>query len=335
MGSRGSVVVLKKEFEGVSLTSHLKVTLEKKLLKVEQQGDLSALEALWRAAMKSQKLMDALWVSAAKAGHLRIVRWLVKKNGHAGEKESALMAAIRHEQKPVVQVLLDAGVHPDAQGCLALPVAIGTGDISLVKSLLCAGADPDARGMSVIAAARRETAMLDLLLEKGAQIDGRVPDLMGIAAGSKDLRLATWLLDRVPQRMPANAEVWRSVAWHLPLLRSMVEKCGMPARECMDEVLQMAVSYKKKNVILWALENGASPLDQNMSPLSLAVMTGNRNMAAFLVLRGASPRAMRKKGIINESYSGQVWVEMLALEERFLLDGILPASKAKSRIRRI
>ena len=79
-GLREPALVFEKDFEGVLARSDMKVTLAKKLLEVERQGDMSLLEPLWEMAVKSTNLMDALWVSAAKGGHLRVVMELVKKN---------------------------------------------------------------------------------------------------------------------------------------------------------------------------------------------------------------------------------------------------------------
>jgi hypothetical protein len=137
-------------------------------------GDVAQVRALLlRGTSPNVFLHQAPLELAARKGHTQILAALLGAGAQAG-REAALLAAVDRGDVPAAQLLLNAGVSPDAMRAV-------TGD----------------RPLHVAAYRRGSGAMIKLLLQAGAEVDGRNTTLqtaLQFAVVSCDVEAATILL---------------------------------------------------------------------------------------------------------------------------------------------
>jgi ankyrin repeat protein len=162
----------------------------------------------------------------------------------------------------ILKLLLDAGAHadsPNADGMTALMAVARTGNVGAAKILLEHGATIDAResfgGQTALmwASARRHPEMIELLIAHGAAIDAR--------SAVRDYQRHVTAEGR-PKSLDSGG--------FTPLLYAARENCIV----CVDALL----------------ENGADidlPDPDGVSPLHLAIMNANWDLAARLIDAGA------------------------------------------------
>jgi ankyrin repeat protein len=174
----------------------------------------------------------------------------------------AMQLAADASNTEMIQLLLKAGADPDSpnpDGETALHLVARAGNVDAAKLLLHAGAHVDARerfgGQTPLmwAAARRHPEMVELLAAKGADVNARslIRDYQRVATAESRAKF----LDR---------------GGFTPLLYAARENC----RECVDVLLKHKV-------------DGDLPDPSGMSPMTIAMMNGNWDIAKRLIEAGA------------------------------------------------
>ena len=290
------------------------------LLKKVAGGHVSAIDALWEMSLQHRDLVPRLWKAAVEGG-LPAVSDLVGRAGVNREgKNAALIAAAAAGQLFIARILLDSKANPDARGGGALCEAVKNGDLPFVRMLLDFGAKVDVSGAAVwdYAASAGSVDMLRLLSNDGRRIPVSREWLTTRAATYGNAPVVGWLLDLANPAGFEEKGLWAAAADHLQVLEVMLERLATPSVQTMDQVVVKAVDAGKMGVVNWALENGATTLERSVDPLVQALLHGRLEMAEFLVMKGASPRALEKK-VKLRSVSKDFWNALLAMEEQMLL----------------
>ena len=168
-------------------------------------GDLEKVKLLVAAGAKINGLLedgDRPLHTAASKGNVAVVVFLLEQNAevnvHKADRQTPLDSAIRNGHAEVVKLLLDAG----AERTLHAEVALG--DVAQVEAALDHGADVNQAVAGDYAPQLIHTAikfeqpeMLELLLEKGADVDATIGDVSALhqAVGQRSIALVKVLLD--------------------------------------------------------------------------------------------------------------------------------------------
>jgi ankyrin repeat protein len=179
---------------------------------------------------------------------------------------NAMLLAAEASNTQLIDVLLKAGAKAtsaNADGETALHLVARTGNVDAAKLLISHGAKVDAREKFgeqtplMWATARRHPAMVEFLASKGADVNARsiVRDYQRVATAESRAKF----LDR---------------GGFTPLLYSVRENC----KDCVEVLLK-----HKADINL--------PDPANVSPLSIAMMNGNWDIAKRLVEAGADVNA--------------------------------------------
>ena len=174
----------------------------------------------------------------------------------------AMQLAADASNTEMIQLLLKAGADPDSpnpDGETALHLVARAGNLEAAKMLLRAGAHVDAHerfgGQTPLmwAAARRHPEMVELLAAKGADVNARslIRDFQRVATAESRAKF----LDR---------------GGFTPLLYAARENCG----ECVEVLLKHKVDVDL-------------PDPSGMSPMVIAMMNGNWDIAKRLIEAGA------------------------------------------------
>lgn len=243
----------------------------------------SLLRRYVRGSLASHDLLAA-FQSAAKGGHLNIVRFLVDKVAHIDARHgnckgrTALQAATKGGHINTMNLLLSRGANindcrPYCRGQTALQVAAEGGNNDIVIFLLERGADVNApefpNGLSRLQAAARSGPLevVNFLLETGAIIrlppSGTRRTALQVAAKAGHLNAVKLLLDM-------GADIHRSGA------------------------LLTAAKYGQLEIVTLLLEMGADitydphphGANHRASPLRAAVRGGHLKVVRFLLEKG-------------------------------------------------
>lgn len=178
-----------------------------------------------------------------------------------------LSLAATNANSNIVSLLLEAGANPKMAlrgGETVLMTAARTGNAAAVRSLLAKGADPNAREQReqtalMWAAAEGHVEVVDALLAAGADVHAK------LRSGFTPIFFATR-------------------EGHIGVVRRLLE-----AGADVNELLQSSKDGANGFV------NNASyrPIDEGMSPLSMAVRNGHFELAIELVKAGADPNDQR------------------------------------------
>lgn len=205
-------------------------------------------------------------MQAAFAGDVAEAQRLVKQGADVNAVNlygaNAMLLAAEASNTALIQLLLKAGAKASAanpEGETALHLVARTGNVEAAKLLLRAGAKVDARenfgGQTPLmwAAARRHAPMVELLASKGADVNARslVRDYQRVATAESRAKF----LDR---------------GGLTPLMYAARENC----RACVEALLRHKVDIQK-------------PDPSDVSPLSIALMNGNWDIAKRLIEAGA------------------------------------------------
>ena len=131
-----------------------------------RSGDLAAVQ---------QALADGVTPNAT-----RDYQTVVDRDQYQGT-ESALMLALTQGDSAIVAALLAAGARPDAQ---ALPEAARLGRVDLAELLVDAGLDPNASGALASAAMSGRADMIRWLVAHGVDVTERGPEALHCAANA-------------------------------------------------------------------------------------------------------------------------------------------------------
>jgi len=250
----------------VSLVGTLQAQNLEQLLEVK---DFAGAEALLKAgADVDQKSADGTsalhW--AVYHGNAVLVKALLRAEANPATQNdygsSPMMEAATVGNTELIKLLLDAGADVESanpEGQTALMAVARTGNLEAAELLLKAGADVNAAeqwgGQTALmwAAARRQPAMVSLLVKHGAEIDKRAID-------------RNW--ERRVTAEPRVKEMFQG--GFTALLYAVREEC----MECVQKLLDAGADINK-------------PDPDNISPLVLALLNMRFDIAKYLVERGA------------------------------------------------
>jgi ankyrin repeat protein len=205
-------------------------------------------------------------MQAAYDGDVPQVRRLLANHANVNAVNAygvnAMLLAAEASNTPLIEVLLKAGAKANSanpDGETALHLVARAGNVEAAKLLLAHGAKVDARetfgGQTPLmwAAARRHAPMVELLASKGADVNARsmVRDYQRVATAESRAKF----LDR---------------GGFTPLLYAVRENC----KDCVEVLLK-----HKADIDM--------PDPANVSPVSVAMMNGNWDVAKRLIEAGA------------------------------------------------
>lgn len=221
----------------------------------------------------------------------------------------AFARAVARKQRPVVDLLLRAGVSPnlpDAQERTPLFHAAAIGDEKLVSRLLAAGADPNLADRErvtplMLASALGKVSLIDTLLQAGANADaadlpGRTP--LHYALAAKQVPAVERILAENPQldgrrcddrdvvSVAADTGDWKLISLILERITERTwDYCGR-------SLLQKAVDARDVERIRFILSKHTGPAtpDGCQDPLlAYAVAARDLDLARLLLDAGADP----------------------------------------------
>lgn len=200
---------------------------------------------------------------------------------HAAAPDLAgdFLHAVEMDDGRAVKTLLGRGVDPNATnraGEPALLVAVREGSMSALRVLLAAprlrvdAAAPNGNTALMLAAYKRNGAAVDLLLAKGAAVDGAGWTPLHYAAASGDAGIATILLER----------------------GARIDAVSPPASGSFTP-LMMAAREGHEDSALFLLDRGADVRLKNgegLTAAQLAERAGNTSIAQALATRAVEPK---------------------------------------------
>ncbi|KAJ4005458.1 hypothetical protein NW752_002291 [Fusarium irregulare] len=158
-------------------------TIEDRLITLSSVGDLSQLETILSEDEESlsDKAVQELLATAARASHLDVVNFLLTKYDLSSFNEEIVRNAVRSGSIPIMKALLAReptaiNMPFDHYGSPLIVACIGRNDIDYLQFLLEAGAgpnqDPDAATypIAIAAALYKDPAVIDILLQHGARL---------------------------------------------------------------------------------------------------------------------------------------------------------------------
>jgi ankyrin repeat protein len=199
-------------------------------------------------------------------GHLELTKALLRAEAEPNSRNdygsSPLMEAAIAGNLPLIEALLDAGAHiesPNLEGQTALMAVARTGNIEAARLLISRGAAVNTAekwgGQTALmwASARQQPAMVDFLIEEGADVDVRAID-------------RNW-----ERRVTAEPRVKEMFQGGLTaLLYAAREDC----LDCVRHLLDAGADINK-------------PDPDNVSPLIMALLNMRFDIAKLLIERGA------------------------------------------------
>ena len=259
-----------------------------------QRGDLQSVQR--SIAEVSDDARTSGLIGAARNGHAEVVQWLIEHGGcdvNARNSE-ALFEAIRCGHFDVVNVLVEHGVNTKARASYSrhtpLMVAAARGNKKISRLLLENGADVDGkgwRGQTAIFCTSR-LAIVKILVDGGANVniqdyDARTPLMIHAESGSKDI---------VSYLVAHGADVHRK-----------------------DAAGQTALHLAHNLAIVKILVDGGANVniqdDKGRTPLMIHAEKGNKDIVSSLVAHGADVHRKDSKGRTALHHSGSEIVKLL------------------------
>lgn len=244
-------------------------------------------------------------MTAARAGHLGIVRRLLTAGADAARRDAragwtAAQWAANGGHDDVARLLAQAD--PDAAGEqeIQLVRAVETGDSARVRALLAAGAKPNTRvatGSMLISVAvyREDVVIARLLLDAGALtnhlVSGEIP-LLQRAAQVGNVELVRLLLEHGAAAGLPQTATYAASSGRLEVLQ-LVERTGANLREDADQPLRSAAVAGCVECVRYLLGRGAQAdaRDSNQrTALGQAVAFRRHDAVRALLEGGADAR---------------------------------------------
>ena len=300
-------------------------------------GDLKAMKAMRKRDKIDVNVRDwdelAALIPAASAGHLDIVRYLLKEGADVDAKDkdgiTALMEASIMGHGRVVDALLAAGAEVDAganSGVTALWLAAGEGRADVLRTLLASGAlatvtRVDGITALMTAAVSGHAEAVGLLLEGGADPaavdgDGLSPlhnaaengtvavlgaMIEGYGAGTEEARLA--YVDQF-SASGFSPLIIAAAHGHAGAVEYLIGTAGADANAVHDNgvsALMYAAASGHVDVMALLLDRGGADVNQlhsNGGSALLEASTGNSTEAIeFLLQRGAEDDVLDEDGV--------------------------------------
>lgn len=243
--------------------------------------------------------------------------------------EDPLHLAIRREQDPVIDALVAAGADVNRVDCKGTPLeaALARPDGALTKRLIAAGADADGRldGVPPLVLATRngdvETARL--LLDNGADPNGRPGGRPAIRAASRgdsailDLLLSKGAALEVPTGGSSSGRVMDDALdlaasnGHLQMVNRLLDAGADPNHDPHLSPLLRSLFYGRLDVAAVLLDRGADPNAGNVDGLTMfAISLGLDTVEVHTSTHGSSgtlpagpPRSPALMGLLRRTFT--------------------------------
>jgi ankyrin repeat protein len=283
--------------------------------------------AIWALASLPAGAQDSPLADAAMNRDLAAVKALIAKkvavDAAQGDGATALHWAVHHGDAEMARLLLAAGASPKATtrlgGLTPVMMAARAGDAATLRLLLDAGGDavgPNANGTTplMFAAGAGTVAAVTLLVERGADVNAAdrthgQTALMFAAAQGRDTAVKALLARQANPN--AATRVSRIVTMGE---RYKAQTGGKGTREITSEggrsdidamggltALHFAAREGHAAVVRTLVEGGADVNQVQgadaLSPMTMAIINGRLDIAAWLLDHGADPNLVAKSGV--------------------------------------
>ncbi len=230
---------------------------------------------------------DTPIILAANNDHKDLVRFLAEKGA---DKESALMAMTRQNNKEMMKLLLQLGANPDR----ILSLACGEGDLGRLRIVLDNASDLAIGSLNRHLIQASEKCQIDVakaLIEKGADINAA--NEQGITplhwAVMKESREAVQLFVSSGANAGQSNKAGYSpldlacVGANLALIETFIKMGATVSGECKNAALREATNKGQKEAIQFFLENGADVNGED----------SDGNSALMLAYKNDAPEILR------------------------------------------
>lgn len=237
------------------------------------------------------------------------------------ESKSALEAAILAGNTSAAKEIMDHLPSGSSQIQIGLIAACRAGQRELAAQALAADADPnDAAGPLMLAAARNDGELVDLLISYGA-LASRFPGALGEAVHHKNTSMVAALLNagadpNLPDAKGITPLAAVLTAGEIDLARLMFQHGGYP-----DDFVEPAMARGDTALMNALFQYGLSPerTDSSGNPLLVrATLDGKLEMVKLLLEKGANPKQAGKEGQAAVHFAAVLQNEELL---EVLLDG--------------
>ena len=276
------------------------------ILAASKVGNMPFIKRLVRlgSETRTRELGCALAI-AIKEGHDEAVTMLIDAGAilNEGFGEPLVQAVTRHNAA-LVHLLLEAGAFAKSYQFL-LATAVEWGDLSVIKALIFARTDEDSshdyESALIVAVKRQDHALVNLLLDNGADVDKSFP--LGIAIQRKDFTMACHLLDRgadpVDSVVLGNAMVENSQFFDL-LLEKHRRRYSVIRPRFGCYALIRAVELGEEQTIRSMLEKGLDAKSlPNMtfptSPFGHAIINSTLGVIEIFLQNGCKPNSIAEE----------------------------------------
>jgi hypothetical protein len=234
---------------------------------------------------------------AADAGHIDIISLLVDECPEAsspGLGESPLFLAAANGHNAAVRLLLEHGAHPECRAgtpwsdgscCPPITFAAQAGHLDTVRLLLDSGADPTHGNALTHAAFEHHTAVMQLLLSRGADVNAYGGSALAAAISTGDASAVELLLRAGAQVRHNLKELRKAIQdsqWSVVCLL-LQHGATLRTSPALRKQLVAAAEGSRLDVVRLSMRAGVTPLPLDVPLLRrLAEAAGDLELLALL-----------------------------------------------------